>query len=215
MIKNKMKLLLVGCVCTVVMACHSPEKAVSSPEGWQVTAFECTYFAAGKLERLSIDGENFEHMREGQVRGQLMRTVIKGSAGKATIQVTWISPAGQELHDPPVPIGSAEAQKLFEEYKNKYFVLTEFPNKNLLENFLTQKYGKPKQQVSLCNRRAYRFTRGRRVVDVDAKTGIELAVYQTTSTGSLQTIKQLLQARWGLRRGHERGYYEIHCNKRR
>ncbi|GIV06822.1 MAG: hypothetical protein KatS3mg017_0024 [Fimbriimonadales bacterium] len=213
MIKNKINLLIIGCACTVMMACHSPENAVSSPEGWQVTAFACTYFAAGNLERLSIDGENFEHMREGQVRGQLMRIVIKGSAGKATIQVTWISPTGQERHDPPVPIGGVRARKLFEEYKTKYFLLTKFPNENLLENLLTQKYGKPKHQVFLCNRRAYRFTHGLQVVDVDAKTGIELAVYQTTSTGSLQTIKQLLQARWELRRGHERGYCEIHCNK--
>ncbi len=215
MIENKMKLLIASCICTVVVACHSPDKAVSHPEGWQVIAFECTYIVAGGLERLSIDGENFEHMREEQRRGQRMRTIIKGSADEATAQVISISPMGQEQYGPSVPLSRSKAQKLFAEYKANYFLLSKFPSDKSLENILTQKYGKLERQLLFCNRRAYRFTRGRQVVVVDARTGIQLAVYQTAATGAPQTTKQLLHARWDLRRGWTRGYYKIDCKELR
>lgn len=212
---RKLARFLTICICVVLYSCHSSEKLVLNPEGWEVSAFECTYITGGNQERLYIDGETFEHEREGQVRGRRMRVSIKGTPHNASMQITWISPTGQEHSDTPTPMDGSRAQRLFQEYRNNYFVSSKFPSEKSVENLLNQKYGQRKQSVSLCNRRSYQFIRGQQVVVVDARMGIQLAVYQTTAAGVQQTTKQLLYARWELQRGRERGYYEIRCSERR
>ncbi len=134
-----------------------------------------------------------------------MRTIIKGDSQRVSTRIIWLLPNGQERQDPPIEGNKASAQRLLEDYKSRYLKIIE-SNRETSE-------GMEKQSTSFCGREAYKVSRGRVLVIVDARTGIVLARYRTAGGSTPQLERQLVYARWKLQRGRERGYYEIQCRQ--
>jgi hypothetical protein len=194
-----------------ISSCQSPTKPVADPAGWKVVAFECIVQRANTHEQLHVDENRFEHLQETQVRGQKMRIILKGTPDQMSTQVTWIFPSGQERQDPPISMNKTKAHRVFQDYRNKYFISIKFPTESSIKSIIISRYGEIKDSLSLCNRKAFRFIRGNQIVVVDARTGLQLARYRIINANNQDLIEQLVYARWELRRGREKGYYEIRC----
>ena len=206
--------LLVIVMTTVyggISSCRSPAKPVPDPAGWRVEAFKCIVKRKDGYEQLYVDENGFEHLRETQVRGQKIQIVIKGTPNQISSQLTLIFPSGQKRQDPPIRADQTKAQRFFQDYKNRYFLSTNFPSESSIK-LIISRYGESKDSLSFCNRNALRFIRRNEIIIVDARTGLRLARYKAINATTQDLIEQLVYARWELRRGRERGYYEIRCS---
>jgi len=208
--KSVFPVIVIATVFGGISSCRTPAKPVTDPTGWRVVAFERIIKQGSAHDHLYVDENRFEHLRETVVRGQKMRIVIKGNSNEMSTQVTWIFPSGQERQDSPIQMDKAKAQRVFQDYKNKYFLSKEFPSESSVQAVISR-YGQSKDGLLFCNRKALQFVRKNQIIVVDARTGLQLARYKSIIANTQDIIEQLVYARWELRRGREKGYYEIRC----
>ena len=76
---------------------------------------------------------------------------------------------------------------------------------------IISRYGQSKGSLLFCNRKAFQFIRKNQIIIIDARTGLQLARYRAINANTQDIMEQLVYARWELRRGREKGYYEIRC----
>jgi hypothetical protein len=105
---------------------------------------------------------------------------------------------------------TTKAQRIFQDYKNKYFISMKFPSESSMQTIISR-YGQSKGSLLFCNRKAFQFIRKNQIIIIDARTGLQLARYRAINANTQDIMEQLVYARWELRRGREKGYYEIRC----
>lgn len=198
---------MMGSVLANLVSCRSTPKLVVDPSGWEVISFECEYTGADSSELLHINENDFEHIREGIVRGQKVRIIVKGNRHRATMQTLWVSSAGKEQAGSLIPMDREKIQHLFQDYTRKYFMFSPFPTDAEVSSMIGAKEGF-RTVVSFCGRKAYQLVSGQVTEIVDARTGIRLARYNGD-----RELQRLVYARWKLKKGNERGYYEIRCSQ--
>lgn len=170
--------------------CQRPAQ-VNQPAGWQVLAFEMTA-TGGSMQFLRVDSNSFEIRGEGQVRGQIMKTTMRGDKTGTMIVVEWVDSAGNRRTGTPVQGRDGRWSMQF--LQKAYYIGTVFPSKQEIKARL----GTNLAETSYCGRQAYEVRRSNRIELIDAQTGIRLATLRLpdrTVTQSLRTAK------WTLKKG--------------
>ncbi len=174
---------------------------VANPAGWQVLAFEMTA-SGGSMQYLRVDANSFEIRGERQVRGETMRTTVRGNKQGRIIIVEWFDRAGHRRTDPPIQIND-NGQSL-QSLQANYYVGSVFPSSQTIRARL----GSNLIATTYCGRQAYEVRRARQVDMIDAQTGIQLAVYRPSDR---TVIWSLRSAKWMLRSRQGTVTYEIVC----
>lgn len=198
-----MRLVSLGIILLILwLAGCQQQVRVSQPAGWRVLAFEMT--AIGEpTQYLKVDLSSCEIKGERLVRGQTMKTTVRGNQQGRVILVEWMDSAGNRRTDAPVEVN--DQGRFLQSLQKSYYVGMNFPSEQMIRSRLGNNF----TPTSYCGRSAYEIRRSGQIEVIDAQTGIRLAVYRLPEK---TTVWALRSAKWTLKKDSKVGVYEIVCS---